>query len=332
MEENKNIEHPKESAGKLMTKDVPIVDNQSTIGDVQSLIIKKTKNFENINYIYITDKEGKLEGVISIKELFRREKGDYVRDFMKTDLVVVRSRTDQEKVAMLALKHSLKDIPVIDSNHYLLGVVPSDIILDVIHRENQEDHMILAGINHRNSEILLNQVSAISYYRKRLPWLIVGLAGGIITAFIISFFEKVIADMLILASFIPAIVYMADAVGGQTQIIFVRQLAIDQKTSFGSYFKKETITGLLLSLTLSSLLFLFVIWWWQSVILASILGLSFFFTIIFAMILGIIIPWLFQVYNYDPAIASGPLAIVIRDIISVIIYFMIATVAVFLFL
>ena len=332
MEENKNNEYQKESAGKLMTKDIPVVGNQATIGDVQNLIIKKTKDFENINYIYITNKENKLEGVISIKELFRREKGDYVKDFMKTDLVVVRSRTDQEKVAMLALKHSLKDIPVIDSNYHLLGAVPSDTILEIIHRENQEDHLLLAGISHRNSQILLNKLPIFSYYGKRLPWLVFGLAGGILTAFVVSFFEKVIADMLILAAFIPAVVYMADAVGGQTQIIFIRQLAIDQGTNFKSYLKKETIVGFLLSLTLSSLLALFVIWWWQSVILASILGFSFFFTIIFAIILAIIIPWLFQVYNYDPAVASGPLATVIRDIVSVIIYFVIATVAIFLFL
>ncbi|HDQ16505.1 MAG TPA: magnesium transporter [Candidatus Vogelbacteria bacterium] len=332
MEKNRDIEHPKESAGKLMTQAVPVINNQATVADVQNLIIKKTKDFENINYIYITDEENKLEGVISIKELFRREKGDLVKDFMETNLVVVRSRTDQEKVAMLALKHSLKDIPVIDSNYRLLGIVPSDIILDIIHRENQEDHLLLAGISHRNSEILLNQLPMISYYKKRLPWLIVGLIGGILAAFIVSFFEKVIADMMILAAFIPAVVYMADAVGGQTQIIFVRQLAIDQTTNFRSYLKKETIVGFLLSVTLSFLLALFVVWWWQSVILASILGLSFFFTIIFAIILAIVIPWLFQVYNYDPAVASGPLATVIRDIVSVIIYFVVATVAIFLFL
>ena len=146
-----------------------------------------------------------------------------------TDFVTVRTSTDQERVAHLALKYNIKAVPVVSKDHTFLGVVPSDKILEILNREHTEDVLRFAGVRHKHSpvqDVLLDQ-SPLTHVKSRLPWLVIGLLGGVLAAFVIGIFEETLAHELLLAAFIPAIVYMADAVGSQTQMLFVRALAVD---------------------------------------------------------------------------------------------------------
>lgn len=321
-----------ESAGRIMTSDVPAVPLDSTVGQIEKLLIEKVKEFNNINYVYVVDANNHLKGVLSVKELFRTPKDVPVKDFMVTNLVTVRLSTDRERVALLAIKHNLKNIPVIDKDGVFWGVVPSDTILDVLHQEGIEDALRSEGIlNNRYSPKEFISAKAPYHFRKRLPWLLLGLLGGLLAALVVGLFENILSQMIILAAFIPAVVYMADAVGSQTQTIFVRSLAMDGKVSVMNYLRREISVGIWLACTLGVLSFLLALWWWQSFVVAVILGISFFFTITIAALSGIFLPWIFFKLKFDPAISSGPFATVVRDILSVLVYFGVAFIVLSIF-
>ncbi len=314
-----------DSAGRIMITNVPVILASASMGDIETLLLKEAGNFETINYIYVVNEENKLSGVLSIKEFFCLPKTASVSEIMQKELIAVRPHTDQERVALLAIKHNLKAIPVINQENLFLGVVPSDVILNILHQEDIEDLLRSAGIRmFKDPARDLITASTFVHFKKRLPWLLVGLLGGLAAASLVGFFEHILSEMLILAAFIPAVVYMADAVGAQTQTIFIRSVAIDQKLDFKKYILREAAVGFFLATALGILVSLFSLMWWEPPILGIILGLSFFITIITAIAVAIILPWILLRWGYDPALASGPFATVIRDILSIMFYFIIA--------
>jgi len=182
--------YPPDSAGRRMIKEVPLAFPEERIFDVKKMLFEKMKELETINYIYVVDKEKKLVGVFSIKEVFRKPEETKVREIMQTKIVRAHPYTDQEKVAILALTHNLKSIPVVDRDGRLLGVVPPDIILEILHSEHIEDILRLTGV--QNSVYFparVMKVPAGILAKARIPWLIVGLFGGIFAAQIANFFE-----------------------------------------------------------------------------------------------------------------------------------------------
>jgi len=313
------------SAGRLMIEHVPIIHPLATITEVENLLLKTAKKLETINYVYVVDSDQRLMGVLSIKELFRSPKATKVADVMHHELVTVRPHTDQERVALLSIEHNLKDIPVVDSENRFLGVVPSDTIMNVLHEENVEDLLKFAGVHSfQNSVKEIATAPAGIYFKKRFPWLIVGLGGGFIAASIVSAFETTLRLQLVLASFIPAIVYLADAVGTQTQTIFIRSLSLNQKLNLRSYITRETKVGIMIAIAIGVLVYGISFFFWTPSI-AIILGLSFIFTVLAAIAIALFLPWIFLKFRIDPAIASGPFATVIRDIMSLVIYLTIAS-------
>lgn len=309
-----------------MVQTVPTARPENTVAEAERLLLQRTKEFETINYIYVTDEENRLVGVMSVKEVFRAPKNSRVKDLMGTKLVTVHHRTHQERIANLALKHNLKAIPVVDKDGRFLGVVPSDVILQILHEEHGEDVMRSAGIMiSENQARDIISAPAFSYFKKRIPWLGVGLAGGVTAAFMVGTFEEAIRELLTLAAFIPAIVYMADAVGSQTQTIFIRSLAIDHAIGIKKYVMREIIVGLAIASSLGLAIYAISFLWWEPALLGAILGISFFTTIVVAITVALFLPWVFLRIKIDPAIASGPFATVIRDILSLMIYFGVAS-------
>ena len=128
--------YPPDSVGSKMISDVPICNTTNSIADVSKMLFSKINNFETINYIYVTDTKNKIVGVLSIKDIFRGSAKLLVKELMIKDIFKIKAFVDQEKVAILALKHNLKSIPVVNKDNKLIGVVPSDVILDILHMEN----------------------------------------------------------------------------------------------------------------------------------------------------------------------------------------------------
>ncbi|MBU2635362.1 magnesium transporter [Patescibacteria group bacterium] len=312
--------YPNESAGGKMIKAVPIAYSEQRILDVKNMLFEKMKKLETINYIYVVNKKEELIGVFSVKEIFRSPEQTKVREIMKQDIIKVRPYTDQEKIAILALKNNLKSIPVVDKNNKFLGVVPSDIILDVLYSENIEDFLKLAGIHSPLQKILKG--STLYLTKVRLPWLIFGLLGGIFAAWIIAFFEESLRTNFILAAFIPLILYIASAVGTQTETLFIRNLILDSRLVITKYLLREIKTGFLMALILGVLLSLISVFWFSSpYYIGIILGISLFLTILMAILIGIFTPWLLGKLKKDPAIGTGPFATILRDVLSLVIYF-----------
>lgn len=317
---------PPESAGRLMHSNVPMVREDETVGGAVNMLFKNTADFETVNYIYVVNISGELTGVVSIKELFRSPKTELVKKLSTSKkLISARTHTDQERVALLALRHNIKAIPVVDKENRLLGVVTSDVILNTLHTESIEDALRMAGAGKLDNPVMdIMHAGAWLHFRKRIPWLLLGLAGGIGAAFIVNIFEGALEKQLVLAAFIPAIVYMADAVGSQTQTIFVRSLALEHALDLKKYLWRELRVSVLLALLLSLVMSVFAVLWADVAVVGLILGMSVLVTVLVASAVAVIMPLALQKMKFDPAIASGPFATIVRDVVSLMIYFSIA--------
>jgi magnesium transporter len=312
--------YPPESAGRRMIENIPLCHPQERILDIRKRIFQKANEFESLNYIYVVNGEKRLLGVFSIKDIFRKDENIRVEEIMERKIIKVYPHTDQERVALLALRYNLKTVPVVDKQDHFLGVVTSDVILDILHSEDIEDILRSAGISKYNTlASKIFQASPTVLTKLRLPWLLLGLFGGFLAAQIVNFFESSLKSHFILASFIPLIVYMADAVGTQTEILFIRNLVYP--LNMRNYFLKEIRVSLSIALILGVLLALVSYLLFKLPYIGIILGVSLFFTIVTAFFLGLLVPYLFNKFKKDPAIASGPVGTIIRDISSLIIYF-----------
>ncbi len=320
--------YPRDSAGRRLIKAVPTVLPTDSVAQIETLLRSRAHEYETINYVYVLDSAKKLVGVLSIKEMLRLSGTVPIKEVMVPASVFVRPHTDQERAAQLALAHSLKAIPVVDKDHVFQGVVPSDAILEILNHEHTEDVMRFAGVSHqhgdKNVADVLLKAPSLTHVKLRLPWLVLGLLGGVGAAVVVEQFEATLADQLILAAFIPAIVYMADAVGSQTQMLFVRALALDHNLKVVPYLRREVIVNFILGLILAGLILVISLAWIGTLVVSVILALSIFLTVWFTVLVAIVLPWLFSRLGQDPAIASGPLATVVRDIMSLLIYLVVA--------
>jgi magnesium transporter len=316
-----------EIAGKLMVSNIPTILISDKIKNVRDLISKNINTFDTIGYVYVIGKERELKGVLSIKDIFRCSPDEDVKSVMNKEVISIRYHTDQERAAILALKHNIKSIPVVDKENKLLGIIPPRTILKILHNEGIEDILSSSGIRKFNDPAidLINSSSYI-HIKKRLPWLIFGLIGGIIAAFFVSMFEGILARQILLAAFIPAIAYMADAVGAQAQTIFIRSIALDKNLSIKKYILREINVNFFLGIILGLIFLIFIFLWKGALLIGIIIGISVFSSVIIAMVISIVLPLSFQKLNFDPAVASGPFATAIRDLASLVIYFSIANV------
>jgi magnesium transporter len=316
---------PHKASGKVMTMKVPIVSGGATMEDVQSLLKKDAKKYDSIDCIYIVNTQNKLTGVCSVKEILSHAKSVKITDIMKKNPIVIHSHAHQERIAYAALKNNLKSVPVIDENGVFLGAVTSHEILNILYNETQDDLFHSAGVRKHNATDNILTISIWKSLRHRLPWLIVGLIGGIFAAEIVGYFEDTLEKHIILATFIPLIVYMADAVKTQMEIFIVRDMANDPNIKFKKYFIKQLAVVFALGIITSLLLMLISSFIYGDAKISTVLGVGLFCAIISSMFAGLAIPYLFGKIKIDPANASGPIATIIQDISSIVIYFLVAS-------
>ncbi len=320
---------PPKTAGHLMTEKFPVAKETSTIREIKEEILKNISAFDSIDYVYITDHEKKLRGVTSLKEIFSVEnENNHIKKIMVAgeNLITVRPHTGQQRTALLAVEHNIKAVPVTDHEEKFLGVVPSDTILKIVDNEAVEDILRFGGVFH--SGIFDNglNITLKKSLKHRLPWLIIGLLGGLFMSYAINSFEDMISGKIILAGFIPLIVYMASATGTQTQAFIIRDLTATKKFPFIPYLIKQTwITSaiaLINSVALTGAICIF----YNDATLSFTIGAALFIAMLSSIITGMVIPYVFFKINLDPANASGPIGTVIQDILSVLVYFWILTI------
>ena len=319
--------HKPESAGRLMISKILTVSGDASVYQVEKKLRSKITDLDTLNYIYIVDSSQVLKGVISIKELYQAHKIDPkspISNFTRKKLIVAHPHSNQEKISHLALKHNIKDIPIVDKTKKLLGVVPNDTIMDLIYQEATEDMFRMSGITETESYDDIFQLDIITLLKRRAPWLIIGLFGGILAAGIINQFEEVLAENLIIAAYIPLVVYMTGATLAQMQAFIIRDLAVNPKLDFITYLLKQLHILFWIGLMVSAILYLLSFVMYRSSAVSLTLALSLFLAMFTSIFTGLLFPVLFQKLNLDPANASGPIATIVQDILSVVVYLIIA--------
>ena len=316
-----NSNYQKHTAAYLMTNKVPFAFLDDTISSVENNLRAEKDKLESINYIYVIDKDRKLIGAVSIKEIFRQEGSVLLKDLISGSLISVKASDKAEKVANLAIQHNIKSIPVLDEKGLILGVVLSDTILEIVDREIREDLAQFVGMEIDHRQI---KPSLFTSLKNRFPWLVVGMLGGFLMSKTIAFFEGTISENIILAAFIPLIVYMASAVQSQIGLFIVRDLAFNPKLNFRKYAFEQLKIIFLIGLGISVLAFLSSFLFYSDILVSLILAIAMFCGILSSIITGILIPFLFHKLKFDPASASGPIATIFQDLISIVIYLLVA--------
>jgi magnesium transporter len=320
-----NKKYKIDSAGYLMVQEVPIAYSDQTIGDVEKMLFKKSSDVLTINYIHVIDSEGHLIGIFSIREIFRFAKETPISKVCRKKIISVFPETDKEQVVMLALQNNLKSIPVVSENNVFLGVIPNDTIMKTLYEEMTEDIMHMSGVSQEVSyEDTEKSLPIIRTLKRRLPWLVIGMMGGIFAAGIVGIFEEMLSNYIILAAFIPLIVYMSGASCSQMQAFIIRDLAFNPKLKFLQYLFKQSGITILIGLLTSIILYFVSLGLYGQPMISFVLSLALLFAIASSLLTGIIIPFIFSRLKLDPADASGPIGVIIQDIISVFVYLLVA--------
>ena len=312
-----------ESAGEHIVTRVPVVRE----GDQVRTVVERLagQSFDSLEAVLVVDSSGRLQGAVRLPDLYRASQEQVVADLMDRDYPRVALHQDQELVASEARRRRATSVAVIDDDGRLLGVVPALSLLDILRHEHIEDIDVLAGIQRdRARDRNALEEPPTRRARHRLPWLMAGLVGSMLAAVVVSRFERVLASNLAVVYFVPAIVYLADAIGTQTEAITVRGLSLS-RLRLRYLLASEFQTGLFIGLTLAILSFPMVVLAFGDVRLAVAVAVAIITAGSVATSIGLLLPWIFQRIGSDPALGSGPIATIIQDLLSLLIYFVIVT-------
>jgi magnesium transporter len=313
-----------ETAARHLLRRVPTASPSASVD--MALAALRQQTFDVADAIHVVDADGRLEGVVPLTRLLAAPGSDSIGGIMVRDPPRCQRDTDQEHVAMTARRHRISSVPVVDDGGRLLGVVPALAIIDVLRREHIEDLHRLAGIVRETNHVLdALEEPPVRRLRHRLPWLVVGLGGSIVATAVMTQFEAALNERVALAFFIPAIVYLADAIGTQTEAITVRGLSLGLPP-LGRLLAGEIGTGLLIGLSLGGLAIPAVLLAFGDAWLALTVGVAILVAGTIATSVGLVLPWLLARFSADPAFGSGPVATIIQDVLSLLTYFLVARV------
>lgn len=315
------LRYNENSAGGLMAKELIKVNENWTITTCVREMRAQAEYVTRVHSIYVVDNENVLKGRLSLKDLLISPNNTHIKDVYipKVDYVTVNE--DPEEVAKIMAKYDLEAIPVVDEMKRLVGRITIDDIIDVIKEEADKDYQQMAGI----AQDVYADDSILDLTKARLPWLIVGLLGGLGAAFIMGTFEAIIKDHAILFFFTPLIAAMAGNVGVQSSAIIVQGIANDNiKGSISARLSKELLLALLNGFILAAILFVCTWIWKGEALTASAISLSLIAVIVIAGLIGTFIPLFLHKRGVDPAVATGPFITTSNDIFGILIYFWIA--------
>lgn len=309
------------SAGGLMAKElVKVRENWDVLKCVKEMRAQ-AENVTRVHSIYVVDEEDKLKGRLSLKDLLTTSTRTHIRDVYIPKVDSVNVNEKPEEVAKIMSKYDLEAIPVVDEIGRLVGRITIDDIVDVIREEADRDYQMAAGI----SQDVEADDSIWHLTRARLPWLFLGLIGGVGAAVIMGGFEEMISKHAILFFFTPLIAAMAGNVGVQSSAIIVQGLANDDlKGSIGNRLIKEMMLATLNGLILALILLLFTWIYKGNFPTAMAISISLVVVIVVAGIIGTFTPLFLHKRGIDPAIATGPFITTSNDIFGILIYFTIA--------
>ncbi len=309
---------------ELSTTNVPTVLDTDQAHDIRLKLEQNINSFETITYIYVVDRDNKFQGYFTLKQLYSAPISTPASKIVSAK-VSVKSTTPPHQAALKTIHEGISSIAVIDEDNNFKGALTSLVIIKILDSHHLEHSLRRGGISRKHKESVLS-MSVLTSLKHRLPWLILGLLGGIITAGLVRSFENTLEKNLILAAFIPLVSYMADAVGTQMEAFIIRDLAVDPGLNFKKYFFKQFKVVFLISIIVSLLLYFssYILYKDQAVSLIVSIGLL--IAVISSLFTGMTVPYFFSKLKYDPADASGPVATIAQNVLSLLIYFGTATI------
>jgi len=310
-----------DSAGALMAKELVQVKESWTVAGCVREMRRQAENVTRVHSIYVTDNDGKLTGRLSLKDLLTASANTHISEVYIPKVDSVTVNTEDEEVARIMQKYDLEAIPVVDEKGVLVGRITIDDIVDFIKEEAEKDYQMAAGI----SQDVEADDSIIQLTRARLPWLVLGLLGGLGSVYILQGFEEALSHYPILFFFTPLIAAMAGNVGVQSSAIILQGLANDVvKGSLINRLLKEVGLALINGTILGLLVIIFGLIVGQDNLVSLTIAISMLMVIIIASLIGTFVPIILDKKGIDPAIATGPFITTSNDIFGIFLFFYIS--------
>lgn len=311
------LKYKPDTAGGIMTTDFIALREDITVEEAIDQL-RAAQEMEMPSWVYVIGQDQRLAGFVPLRKLIAIQPQRRIGEVMTTDLVSVPTDLDQEEVARIVAKDNLLAVPVVDSQERLAGVITVDDVIDVIEEEATEDMYEMGGVS--GEELLSDPVFRVA--RRRLPWTLTNLIGGLIAAIILINFKLTLSQVITLAAFIPVIMGMGGNIGIQSSTIVVRGIAlghIDFSRTSRVLFK-ELRVGVVMGLTCGAVIGTVAQFWQGNPMLGVVVGISMFAAITVAATIGTLMPMIFNRLNIDPAIAAGPFVTTSNDITGLLIY------------
>jgi magnesium transporter len=312
--------YEEEAAGGLMTPEFVSLAATMTVERALEFLRRASPDAETIYYLYVVDAEQRLIGVLSLRELIVASPSTRVGDIMDSDVVRVTTGTDQEEVARIIADYDLSVLPVVDEADRLVGIVTVDDVLDVVELEATEDIHRLGA-----APIDVDYARARPWllFRKRVPWLVLLVVSMTLTFNVISHFEDILAEVVILAAFIPLLIGTGGNVGAQVATLVVRALATRdlELRDYARVLLKEVGTGLMLGGAFGVFIMGYVMLFQPEPRIAMALGITMLLIALTANLVGASLPFLFRRFGIDPALTSSPGITTVMDVVGLLIYF-----------
>ncbi|MEN9390521.1 MAG: hypothetical protein RLZZ283_621 [Candidatus Parcubacteria bacterium] len=315
-----------QTAAGRMTERVPRISLTATLADLQALLWKSVHTYDTVRDVFVLDSKGTLAGTVTSRSVFDYPLSTKLADIMVPFEKVVKVHTtdDQEVAVQTALKHAVESVAVIDSHNKLKGAISIKELMHILQQETQED-LAAEGrydMSPRLDSIL--EVPLIESFKSRSPWILVGVGGGMLVAFIITFFEELLAEHILLVGFIPLVVYIVGAMSAQLQMLYVRDSAIYPTLPLTRYALRQGAVVALISLVLGAALYgIGTIQNLGDATMVVALGTG--VAVLSALVTGVFIPYGLTYMVKDPVNATAPIATIFSDTITIIIFFGAAT-------
>jgi magnesium transporter len=312
------LEYDEDSAGGIMAKELVMVNENWNVATCLKEISKQAEEVDEIFYIYVTDDDEKLKGVLSLKKLILSHTNAKIANLYDADIKKVTTDARQEEVAEIMDKYDLVAIPVVDDIGRLKGRITWDDIIDIVREEADRDYQMVSGI----TGDVESSDSVGLLIKARFPWLLVGMLGGIMSATILRTHGNSLNQVTQLAFFIPLIAAMAGNVGVQSSSIVVKTIASGVKDIDSPLKKlmKDIAVAFLTAVVFSILIFVYNYFTANDIRLTLSVSISLFIVILFASLFGTVIPLILHRFKIDPALATGPFITTMNDMMGLFIY------------
>ena len=321
---NKLLKYPKDSAGSIMTIEYVDLRRKMTVFEALKKIKRIGINQETIYTCYVIENR-KLIGIVTAKDLLIEDDNRLIEDIMETNVITVNTHEDKEEVAKLFHKYGFIAIPVVDTEHCLVGIVTFDDALDVWQDEVEEDISVMAAM--APSEDNYFETSVFQHARNRIFWLLFLMLSATVSGMVLTHYEQAFAAVPILVSFIPMLTGTAGNCGSQSSTLIIRGLSMDE-IQFRDWYRvvfKEVRVAALVGCALALVNGARIMIMYRDMRIAVLLGISLMIIVILAKLIGCLLPMAAKKLHLDPAIMAAPLISTILDTCSILIYFSIAT-------